>query len=45
MLFEENRLVASEALKKIHKFEKSENKKVIYASTIGSISKLISRPI
>lgn len=44
MLFEENGLVASEALKKIHKFEKSENKKVIYASTIGSISKLIFRP-
>jgi len=44
MLFEENGLVASEALKKIHKFEESENKKVIYASTIGSLSKLISRP-
>ena len=43
MLFDEKGEIVKEALAKIQKFEDSENKKLIYASTIGSISKLISR--
>ena len=43
MLFDEKGEIAEEALAKIQKFEDSENKKLIYASTIGSISKSISR--
>ena len=43
MLFNEKGEVAKEALEKIYNFENTENKKLIYASTIGSISKSISR--